>query len=82
MDESGNRLSVEGGSVRFVAARNIRFGHRPRDSRLRGNDGCLLLKLISVGLPASPKNGLHRGVRGMALSIVENPINYNRRQPE
>jgi len=38
MGESGNRLSAEGGSVRFVAARNIRFGHRPRDSRLRGND--------------------------------------------
>ena len=38
MGEPGNPLSAEGGSVRFVAARNIRFGHRPRDSRLRGND--------------------------------------------
>ena len=36
--------------------------------------------LISVGLPASSKNGLHRGVRGMARSIVENPINPNRIQ--
>ena len=36
--------------------------------------------LIIVGLPASSKNGLHRGVRGMARSIVENPINPNRIQ--
>ena len=42
--------------------------------------GCLLLKLISVGLPASPKNGLHRGVRRTARSSAENPINFNRRQ--
>ena len=33
--------------------------------------GCLLLWLTSAGLPASSKNGLHRGVRGMALSTVE-----------
>jgi len=31
--------------------------------------------------PASSKNGLHRGVRGTARSSVENPINFNRRQP-
>ena len=37
--------------------------------------------LISVGLPASSKNGLHRGVREMVRSAVENPINFNRRQP-
>ena len=38
--------------------------------------------LISVGLPASSKNGLHRGVRRTARSSAENQINTNRRQPK
>ena len=65
-----------------AAAQMVSFYYTLPGARTKGDigEGCLLLRLISVGLPASSKNGLHRGVRRTARSSAENPINFNRRQ--